>query len=105
MARRPSYDGLEVGLGPYRVTLTVRPLEGEYGNFSERPARITVAEGLDPITRGSVVIHELIHYVDSVVGLGLSEQKTRALEAALVTLISQNPGLASLLVRDLTAGE
>lgn len=49
--------------------------------------RIMVAAGLDPDMRLLTVLHEVLHAIDDIYGLGLGEQKVRILEQALGSLV------------------
>ena len=99
--KRSGYHGLQVRIGPHVVTISEKPLENDYGLFEERPYRVSVAPGLQPIERASTVVHELLHAVEAIYGVVLGESKVRALETAIVTAVLQNPDLLRLLSDDL----
>lgn len=102
MARKkPTYDGLEVKLGPHVIPIIEKQLDDDYGKFDERPYRVTIAASLTGRERACTVIHELLHAVEAIRGVALGENKVRALEVAIVEAILDNPDLVRLLAADL----
>lgn len=88
-----------VQLGPF--TLQVLPTQdlgpGVSGTCDLNAGTVAVLDGMSPELTRSTLLHELIHAVSDMFGVGLSERQVVALEGGLGLLLYQNPGLASFL--------
>ena len=74
------------------------PLEDDdLGECSVDKLTVSVRDGLPPEKEKLVVVHELIHAIEDVLGLKLKESQVEGLETGLYALIRDNPSLISYL--------
>jgi hypothetical protein len=68
--------------------------EGVLGTYEGCPRqRIAIRKGLDPALRAQTLLHETLHAIDEMYGLGLGENRIRVLEQVLTGLWKHNPAL------------
>lgn len=72
----------------------------DMGRCDDAKQLIHVQDGLTPIEEADTVLHEVIHGIDYVMGLGLEERQVRGLGAALVGLFQDNPQFAKYLSQE-----
>jgi len=86
-------------------TLTINyvsgaPLEeNDLGECSVDSLTISVRDGLPPEKERLVLIHELVHAIEDVLGLKLKEKQVEGLETGIYALIRDNPSLLRYLRR------
>lgn len=62
---------------------------------------IVLAEGLAPVQHALVVLHEILHGLSDVYGLGLSERDVLCLEQGIAGFVQGNPEVSLGLLREL----
>lgn len=75
------------------------------GQCNDAKQVIHVQDGLTPIEESDTVLHEVIHGIDYVTGLGLEERQVRGLAAALIGLFQDNPQFAQYLIQEKNKNE
>jgi hypothetical protein len=74
----------------------------ELGLCDNKTQTISIATDQTPIEATDTFLHEVIHAIDWIIGLELSEHQVRHLAATLVGVIQDNPEWADWLVQDKT---
>jgi len=79
---------------------TGEPLdEDDLGECSVDKLTLTVRDGLHPEKERLVLVHEIVHAIEDVLGLNLKEKQVEGLETGIYALIRDNPGLLRYLRR------
>ena len=63
---------------------------GGLGRCDFRSSTIRLREGMSPDVRGTVFFHELIHYIDGLLSIELSEQAIDGLAVGMYSLYKNN---------------
>jgi Zn-dependent peptidase ImmA (M78 family) len=73
-------------------------MEGNLGMCSYDKQIVYVEEGMPLENEQSTVFHELIHAVEEMMQLGLSEEHVKGLEVGLFALLRDNPSFVKYLM-------
>lgn len=98
-----------VDFGPFRAKITLVPgLESDgdvHGSYTfESHPEIKVGRWGD-MESGSVLIHEILHFMSDCAGLKLKESDVRRIEFSLACLFKDNPDVVLSILEALTSGE
>lgn len=74
----------------------------ELGLCDNKTQTLSIASDQTPIEAADTLLHEVIHAIDWIVGLELSEHQVRHLSATLVGVLQDNPEFAQWLIQDKT---
>ena len=74
----------------------------ELGMCDNKNQIIHLATDQTPIEAADTLLHEVIHAIDFLVGLDLSEHQVRHLAATLLGVLQDNPEIAEWLIADKT---
>ncbi len=88
----------------YRV-LYVPPTgltHAESGLCDNKTQTLTIATDQTPIEAADTFLHEVVHAIDWIIGLELSEHQVRHLSATLIGVFQDNPEWAQWLIQDKT---
>ena len=80
--KNPRYQGTDVN--------------GLYNNHNNS---ISIRSSLNPSDKTQVILHELVHVIDEIFQIGLSEPKTDKVAQGFATLFTDNPDLMVNLIR------
>jgi hypothetical protein len=81
--------------GPYSLKVMHTPTLTDDGDWNAQDHVIQVRLKDDALT----ILHEAIHAISDLNGLGLSENKVRGLEYAIGALLADNPDLTRALLK------
>jgi len=59
---------------------------------------ITIKDDQHPIEEADTVLHEVIHGIDNIIGLGLEETQVRHLASSLIGVFLDNPEFSQWLI-------
>lgn len=86
----------------FKITYVIKgPLEDdELGEVDLSTQKMSILEGLSADKERSVVLHEIIHGIDDILDLGLSEEQVNGLENGLFAVMRDNPRVIAYIRRD-----
>jgi hypothetical protein len=82
-----------IRIGPYTYSVSFKKrvtTKDHYGEILFKPQTITIKEGLSDERTLTVLVHEILHGIDEVIGVELSENQVTYLANALVALWHDN---------------
>ena len=86
-----------IRLGKWSCVVRVAPeaLDGADGTYErDKRGKCTITlEGWGCPVHSSTLLHESLHFMDDILGIGLNEHQVRAFEFGLVEALRENPGL------------
>ena len=77
-------------------------LHANLGECCNKTQTISVATDQTPIEAADTLLHEVVHAIDWIVGLDLTEHQVRHLSATLLGVLQDNPEFAEWLIMDKT---
>jgi hypothetical protein len=89
---------MRITVGSHRIPVEIRQGLKDLGGYDDEDGtpKIVIRDGPPPVV-AQTLLHEALHAVDSIYGLGLNELKVRVLEQALVVLLREAPWIAEQL--------
>lgn len=82
-------------------SIKVEPLEDVVGLCYEAEQRISIAPDQTPIEEADTVLHETLHGLDYVLGMGLTEEQVRGTASGLIGILKDNPKFLRYLASQL----
>ena len=73
----------------------------DHGQMNESTRTILIAAGQLPIDEADTVLHEVLHGIDCVFDLSLTEHQVRMVATALIGMFQDNPHFAEYLTQPL----
>ena len=90
-------------IGPVDVPVFEVPSLDLHGFTADTPVPYIAVRNMDSTQGFWTLLHEAIHMISDQLHLGLKEREVRALDVGISSLIRDNPGLVTGLIRQLQA--
>ena len=85
----------------FKVTYVIKGslADDELGEVDLGKQRIAILEGMAADKERAVLLHEIVHGIDDILDLRMSEKQVEGIENGLFAVLSDNPRLPSYLRR------
>ena len=79
------------------LTGEITDADDELGEVDLKTCRIAILTGMSADKERAVVLHEIIHAVDDILGLKMNEKQVEGIENGIFAVIKDNPGILRYL--------